>query len=302
MRQRGSARGGWQGTRLAGIVAVLVSSVLVSAGAAAAGDDKGKPEPKATPVPSQGAEGNSGASDAPKPKPAPEPRSHAGDESKAKAPKPSGGSREQAKSGKGGSSTKSASRQSRDAGTGDNPQGRGPSGKTQYCHATHSETNPFVVITTNNNALWAHRQHQDEEDIIPATNGQCPGGTTPTSNPRPSDDGDPTPPGKTDEGGPADGGPDGPGLNGVEGLDTPPGRVAPGEDGPAEGDVLRASETSPAAGNGAGTAPALAEEPAADEGGSLPFTGLGLAAILAIALLALGIGIATHRLADRDGA
>ena len=177
MKRRGSARRGWPGARLAGIAAVSISSVLIVAAATAApGGEKGKPE-KATPAPTQ-VEQDHGNSYGPKSTPAPERQS--GGESKAKAPKPSGGSSDEAKSGKGGSSTKSASgpRQLRDAGTGDNPQGRGPSGKTQYCHATHSETNPHVLIETNNNALPAHRAHQDEEDIIPAQSGDCPGGSS----------------------------------------------------------------------------------------------------------------------------
>ena len=330
MQSRGTATRGWRGARLAGIAAVLTSSVLVATGATAApGGEKGKPEsspgqdkqaaaqpePQAQPAPPAQSQPPPKAK-GPKPTSSPEPaKAQGGGSSKAKTPKPAptksqGKATQPSAKSNGGSGgpTKTASgpKKSQNAGTGDNPQGRGPSGRTQYCHATHSESNPFVLITTNNNALWAHRRHQDEEDIIPATNGQCPGGTTPTLNPRPLDDGDPTPPGKTDDGNPGgpgdDGGPGAPGLNGVEGLDTPPGRVAPAEDGPADGDVLGANETSPAAGNGAGTAPApLAEEPAADDGDSLPFTGLGLVAILAIALMALGTGITTRRVTNRDG-
>lgn len=41
-------------------------------------------------------------------------------------------------------------------------------GKTTICHATGSATNPFVLITVSNNALAAHRRHQNGEDIIPA--------------------------------------------------------------------------------------------------------------------------------------
>jgi hypothetical protein len=48
-------------------------------------------------------------------------------------------------------------------------------GKTTICHATGSATNPFVTITISNNALPAHRRHQDGRDIIPAPAGGCPG-------------------------------------------------------------------------------------------------------------------------------
>jgi hypothetical protein len=47
-------------------------------------------------------------------------------------------------------------------------------GKTTICHATGSATNPYVTITISNNALPAHRRHQDGRDIIPAPAGGCP--------------------------------------------------------------------------------------------------------------------------------
>jgi hypothetical protein len=48
-------------------------------------------------------------------------------------------------------------------------------GKTTICHATGSETNPYVEITISNNAIPAHDRHQDDKDIIPAPSGGCPG-------------------------------------------------------------------------------------------------------------------------------
>jgi hypothetical protein len=51
-------------------------------------------------------------------------------------------------------------------------------GKTTFCHATGSATNPYVTITTSNNALPAHSRHQDGRDIIPAPGGGCPGAAT----------------------------------------------------------------------------------------------------------------------------
>src|SRR4051812_27879700 len=53
--------------------------------------------------------------------------------------------------------------------------GNGHAGKTTICHATHSSTNPYVEITPSNNAIPAHDRHQDDEDIIPAPAGGCPG-------------------------------------------------------------------------------------------------------------------------------
>ena len=41
--------------------------------------------------------------------------------------------------------------------------------KVTYCHATHSEKNPYVIITTDKVAVVkAHQNHQDLEDVIPA--------------------------------------------------------------------------------------------------------------------------------------
>jgi hypothetical protein len=54
------------------------------------------------------------------------------------------------------------------------PKSHGPAGKTTICHATGSETNPYVTITISNNALPAHDRHQNDEDIIPAPTGGCP--------------------------------------------------------------------------------------------------------------------------------
>jgi hypothetical protein len=56
-------------------------------------------------------------------------------------------------------------------------------GKTTFCHATGSATNPYVTITTSNNALGAHTRHQDGRDIVPAPEGGCPGGTEGTNTP-----------------------------------------------------------------------------------------------------------------------
>ena len=44
-----------------------------------------------------------------------------------------------------------------------------------YCHATHSATNPFVVITTDKLAVVrGHQNHQDLEDVIPPFNWNLP--------------------------------------------------------------------------------------------------------------------------------
>ena len=63
--------------------------------------------------------------------------------------------------------------------------------KTTICHATGSETNPYVLITVDNHALKAHREHQDGRDIIPAprdASGKpfCPTAAPPPTTPPPT--------------------------------------------------------------------------------------------------------------------
>ena len=53
--------------------------------------------------------------------------------------------------------------------------------KVTLCHATGSETNPYAVITIDENGLHGHDDH--EGDIIPAPAGGCPGPTTTTTAP-----------------------------------------------------------------------------------------------------------------------
>jgi hypothetical protein len=63
---------------------------------------------------------------------------------------------------------------------------RTPPPKVTLCHATHSETNPYVEITISERALNAHRAHQDGEDIVPAPAGGCPGSSGKARNPESS--------------------------------------------------------------------------------------------------------------------
>jgi len=72
----------------------------------------------------------------------------------------------------------------------DTSPGNSGSHKTTICHATGSETNPYVLITIDNHALKAHSKHQDDQDIIPApvdSSGKayCPT-APPTDNPPPT--------------------------------------------------------------------------------------------------------------------
>jgi hypothetical protein len=50
-------------------------------------------------------------------------------------------------------------------------------GKTTICHRTHSQKNPFVVITVSNNALPAHAAHGD---TLVGPGGTCPGPPIPS--------------------------------------------------------------------------------------------------------------------------
>lgn len=360
MKSRGKATRGWYGARLAGIAAVVMSSLLVAAVAIAApGGEKGKPESQ--PNSSPGTAGNPGGQQGQESRADPGPpagsntqsQSEAAPQSQAQSPSnangpkstndsqtmSTGGNAEsappahadggQSKSSGGstkssGGSTKSSGRSTkstggppqstghsneggrerleRDSRTGSRnvrPEDRGPAEWTMYCHSTRSTTNPFVLITTNNNALWGHDLHHEGDDVIPATDGECPPGTTPTdNNPRTNDPNGPAP--RTTDGGPGapDGGPedDGPGVNGVEDAeDVVGGQPAPGQGAPEDG-VRGVSESSPGTDDGDRAGPGIAEEGGVDaQDDELPFTGLGLIAILAAALLALGGGIAARR-------
>lgn len=65
------------------------------------------------------------------------------------------------------------------------PPGPGPDGKkVTICHATGSTTNPYVIITIDESALPAHRNHQEGEDIIPAPAAGCPAGVPPLVPPK----------------------------------------------------------------------------------------------------------------------
>ena len=157
------------------------------------------------------------------------------------------------------------------------PGGSSPSGgggqdnehaKVTICHATGSETNPYVLITVDEHAVKAHMSHQNGEDIINPT-GPCPGATVPA------------------------------------GVGTPPsGIVSPGGELPAAG-VLGVSEESGGPTTGApeaenavlganqGSGPENVAQKSDDAGTSLPFTGLQL---LLVAALGTALGLAGLRL------
>jgi hypothetical protein len=163
------------------------------------------------------------------------------------------------------------------------PGGTSPSGghgneheKVTICHATGSETNPYVRITVDSHALKAHTSHQDGEDIVnPA--GECPATTIPGSVGNP-------PSGMVSAGGelPAAGQP-------AAGAQPEAGVLGVSEQGgsgaaPGENAVLGANE---------GSGPEAGVQPAGDAGTSLPFTGLQL---LGMAVAGLALGLAGFRL------
>jgi hypothetical protein len=132
-------------------------------------------------------------------------------------------------------------------------------GKVTICHATGSETNPFVRITVSVNALKAHTAHQNGEDIVNPT-GDCPSASIPTGVGNPP-----------------------------SGLLSPAGGQQ-GAESPASG-VLGVSEERGAGPGGVqGANQGGGEEAGArnSTGTSLPFTGLGLGLLVGLgALLAV---------------
>jgi hypothetical protein len=149
-------------------------------------------------------------------------------------------------------------------------------GKVTICHATGSETNPYVLITVDEHALNAHMSHQDGEDIVNPT-GECPAATIPTGLGNPPS-GMVSPGGELPAAGqPAAGGQPQGGVLGVSEQRGP--EAAPGENA-----VLGANQ---------GAGPDTGVQPTGDAGTSLPFTGLQL---LGMAVAGLALGLAGFRL------
>jgi hypothetical protein len=172
-----------------------------------------------------------------------------------------------------------------------------PAPKTTLCHATGSETNPFVEITISDNALDAHRRHQNEEDVIPGSIGNCeqsPAGSNP---PDDGKNGVTPPPG-----------PQAPGLQPASEVvgqtpaaTTPAEAPAPPAAAPGETRVLgvtdeSGAEAQPVSDDG-DVAGAQQVAGAQDDGGALPFTGLRLAMLALIALASLLAGLGLRRAA-----
>lgn len=190
-----------------------------------------------------------------------------------------------------------------------------PAGKITICHATRSQTNPYVEITISVNGLNGHgpaadpRHHAGSwKDIIPAPAGGCPTTVTPeqqtetkTEQPTTTTTTTTTTPEQT-----------------VANIVAPAPEVAataPGnsESAPGQQAVLgaRAQGTSPAEDESAeapgqskvlgatasGTAPKAATAAVAEKNasGSLPFTGFELPFVLLIAAAALLGGFALRR-------
>jgi hypothetical protein len=153
------------------------------------------------------------------------------------------------------------------------------------CHATHSETNPFVLVTISINGLHGHAQHGD--DIIPAPeSGVCAGeaGAAPANGSGGPGDTPPAESGNGEAAGTAAGGDAnvaGTAAGGVAGA------VASGGDAPSGilGTLASGAET---------VAETLARE-------NLPFTGLPLwiPLLLGVGLAALGIWIRARARAPR---
>ena len=178
--------------------------------------------------------------------------------------------------------------------------------RTTICHATGSETHPYVTITIPEPAVRAHKRHQDGRDIVPAPAGGCPkpepakvaaqsigralaavGGSStpaPPTAPAPARATDPVPPIGTSSMIASDG-PDKASRavaarsDSRDGAQDTLGVIGEIESGGDEGDALPAAQTTSAG----------------DAGGSLPFTGMDLALLALVGAGALLTGIALLR-------
>ena len=152
-------------------------------------------------------------------------------------------------------------------------------GKVTICHATGSETNPYVLITVDEHALKAHMAHQDGQDIVnPA--GPCPGATIPSGIGNP-------PSGIVSPGGEL------PGAGPLAESERPAAGVLGVSEQGGGGSGARPETESAVLGANQGSGPENAVQATGDSGTSLPFTGLQL---LVMAALGLGLGLAGFRL------
>jgi hypothetical protein len=164
-------------------VAVVCAGVLAFGGVAVAA-------PKSDPGPPEQAQGNGPPAQAPAPQANGQAKQHArGTTPTSRAGtggKPAGGnagargSGQATAGGQGSSGSQGQARGHAKVGSSNSQEAssNGNAGKRTICHATHSSTNPYVEITVSNNAIPAHDRHQDDEDIIPAAAGGCPGGSS----------------------------------------------------------------------------------------------------------------------------
>jgi hypothetical protein len=160
-------------------------------------------------------------------------------------------------------------------------------GKMTICHATGSATNPYVTITISNNAIPAHRRHQDGRDIIPAPEGGCPTGQQSQSQ-------QPAAP-TTQTAAPTMQKMAAPGTSQVLGESTSGSSPSSaGSSTPSAGSVLGATTSgrSPSA----STSPAATATRAASSS-SLPFTGTDAIIVAILGLAALLIGVSMRRAA-----
>ena len=164
--------------------------------------------------------------------------------------------------------------------------GDSPPGKTTICHATGSDSNPYVTITISNSALAAHQRHQNGEDIIPAPPGGCPGPAGASETPVTPQTAEPGPgpvsatpaPAEGERPAQADATPSAPGS---------PGRVLGATAESPQGGAAGQAEDSPGAQPASGVAGARAS-------GRLPFTGFEVALIALLGATALGLGLAAR--------
>lgn len=143
-----------------------------------------------------------------------------------------------------------------------------PKGKVSLCHATGSETNPYVLVTVSVNATTGNG-HGHHDGDRPAVDGRCPasdpGGPGGSGSPPPGD-------GEGEGGAPPEGG----------GASSHP--PVDGEDG-----VLVAQPATSAA------------EVTGSDGGELPFTGLPLALLVILGTAACTVGLLLRRTGRSPG-
>lgn len=173
-------------------------------------------------------------------------------------------------------------------------------GKVTICHATGSETNPYVKITIAQQG-WDNGHSKHGDDINPAPEGDCPGTTQQQTAAKPNEFVAAQPEVAVTAPATTEAAPVAADQQGVLGVRAQGGSAPAGDTAPADANEVLGVQAAGGNAPAAATAPAAADATRKADTGSLPFTGLELAIVLMLAAAALMAGFALKRASRQDG-